>query len=159
MLPPILRSQTKLLYRSWLTDGTIPPDYLPAPPSSTPDLFSPRPPTRSPSASTQTSTAAPTPADPALPPTPTPMPFAASLYASAVPPAHISDPVRATPSPVPADLPSAGGEGLMLPPEGRAGPAAGARIDLGGEGKIRVGAVAGSSWRTEKDVASGSDLY
>jgi hypothetical protein len=147
-------SQTKLLYRSWLTDGTIPPDYVPPPPV---DIFTP--PSPAASASTTTSAGGAALAPPSdVPPLPAPMSFAASLYSSAVPPASFGD--RATPSPIPADLP--GSEGPMAPPEvgvggGASGP--GAKIDLGEEGKIRVGAISGSSWRTEKDVASGSDLY
>ena len=137
-LPP----QTKLLYRSWLTDGTIPPNYVPPPPI---DVFSPPSPAASASAPGARA--------------PVPTSFAASLYSSGPLPAAFADHAgRATPSPVPADLP--GSEGLMAPPAGGAragGP--GAAIDLGGEGKIRIGALSGAGWRTERDVASGSDLY
>ncbi|GAA5891432.1 hypothetical protein JCM5296_006527 [Sporobolomyces johnsonii] len=150
---------TSLLYRSWTLDGTIPSNYVPSladpdPPMPTPLSFSADTPTfPSPLAllsqvNSNAVTPLPSNSDD-LPPTPTdaPPPPRPAAPSTTVSPATPLKPVL---SPL---QPRAGSAAPHPPTPSLEGMGADA-----GSGKLKLDVLRGSRWRTERDVASGSDV-
>ncbi|GJN87964.1 hypothetical protein Rhopal_000919-T1 [Rhodotorula paludigena] len=163
---------TSLLFRSWFLDGTIPPNYVPEPepPRALPRHLVP-----------ETSSAAASPLVPPPGPQRTPSILAAlSEHSSnAVTPlptsSSSSDPsgLPATPPAPPAAAAAAGeGEGAVptttvtAPSPSKPGVhplQANATLEGMGpvsseSGKLKLDVLRGSRWRTEKEIASGSDV-
>ncbi|GAA6000631.1 hypothetical protein JCM10207_004584 [Rhodosporidiobolus poonsookiae] len=171
---------TSLLFRSWMLDGTIPLNYVPEP-----DPPSPAPRNFAPSCSTA---ASPSPLSLAQPPASTPLssrggtPSLLATLSLADPnavtplPSEPSDfavqPVTPPPLPASSAAPLATEEGSMPPPPlpkpalAPLQPAATATAEpdlegagaRGESGKLKLDMMRGSRWRTEKDIASGSDV-
>ncbi|GAA5961047.1 hypothetical protein JCM21900_002285 [Sporobolomyces salmonicolor] len=149
---------TSLLYRSWTLDGTIPSNYVPSladpdPPMPTPLSFSADTPTfPSPLAllsQVNSSAVTPLPSNSDdLPPTPTDAPPPPPAAAAPSPTVSPATPLK----PVLSPLQPRAGSGASPAPS-----LEGMGADTG-SGKLKLDVLRGSRWRTERDVASGSDV-
>ena len=166
--------QTSLLYRSWYLDGTIPPNYVvaepeplaPIPAHLHAEVLHPSPSSTSLGHSSP-QLGASSGAEPPRERTPSLLAALSEHHSNAVTPLPSSS--GSDPSALPATPPPAAAAAAAAPPPVASpikpglhplqGPSDASPAGTGsGSGTLKLDVLRGSRWRTEKEIASGSDV-